>query len=191
MTEWRQVLIRRFGHWLTPRKRTLPAIGIVGTRLPGTQRDWSIRETIIDMSRDIRTRNPLSTATIISGALPSRIIRNDGMSYDLLSNYEPSVFMSANRKMRRNISWCRTRFVVAAIFGSAMLKVLRSLRAKTSTIPSIQLSLSAWLRFIFDASSACQEFEKYYHVFFLSHNIYHRKWTRLVLLDGAKIKARR
>lgn len=147
MAKWRQTL-RRFGHWLTSRKRALPAIKFFETRLPEAKRDWSIRETIIDVSRDVRTRNPLSATAIISGTLPTHTKQDDRMSNDLLSNYNSSVFTNANRKTRAPKYIATGRNLLSRLFlGSAMLKVLRSLRAKTSRIPSIQLSLSA-LRFV-------------------------------------------
>lgn len=84
---------------------------------------------------------------IINGTLPTRTKHDDRMSNDLLSNYEQSVFTNANRKARAPKYISTGCNLLSQLFsGSAMLKVLRSLRAKTSRILSIQLSLSA-LRF--------------------------------------------
>lgn len=148
MAKWRQTL-RRFGHWLTSRKRALPAIKFFETRLPEAKRDWSIRETIIDVSRGVRTRNPLSATAIISGTLPTRTKQDDRMSNDLLANYKLVGIHEARIGKRAQPKYIATgRNLLSRLFsGSAMLKVLRSLRAETSRIPSIQLSLSA-LRFV-------------------------------------------
>lgn len=94
------------------------------------------------VARGVRTRNPLSAAAIISGTPPTQIRQDDRMSNDLLSNYDTSRIHAARIGKARphprvshshsradtEISRDETRFVTAAIPGSTMLKVLRSLR---------------------------------------------------------------
>lgn len=103
----------------------------------------SVNDYRRNVSRDVRTRN---LSAIISGTLFTHTKQDDRTSNDLLSNYNSSVF--TNRKTRAPKYISTRRNLLSRLFsGSAMLKVLRSLGAKTSRILSIQLSLSA-LRFV-------------------------------------------
>lgn len=187
MAEWRQTL-RRFGHWLTSRKRALPAIKFLETRLPEAKRDWSIRETIIDVSRDVRTRNPLSATAIISGTLPTHTKQDDRMSNDLLSNYNSSVFTNAkSENARTEIYLDGAQFVIVVILGLGNAKSFEVIaREDIKNSVDSTVTFSAPLRFIFNAPFVCQQFEKYFHIFLLSHNVYRRKWTQVLLLNGVK-----
>jgi hypothetical protein len=90
------------------------------------------------------------------------------MSNDLLPNYDSSVFAIGKPKYISRSAIC-----YSAILGSAMLKILRSLRAEASRIPSIQLSLSAWLRALFLMHRPLAKNSKRTALhFFVSHVIY-------------------
>lgn len=186
MAKWRQTL-RQFGHWLTSRKRALPAIKLFETRLAEAKRDWSIRETIIDMSRDVRNeKSTFGHGAIISGTLPTHTKQDDRMSNDLLSNYWWSVFANGNRKAcaraRAHPKYISTgaQFVIAAILGygdAKSFEVIARENIENSVDSTVTFNAFGSQRFIFNAPYVCQEFEKYHRIFLLSRNVCRRKRT--------------